>query len=297
MSSNPRIPYQLPDELPTLPLINGKRVAINVVVNVEHWPFDRPMPRALMTPPHGKGGDLPDVPNFSWVEYGMRRGMPRLLNFLNEKEIRATATINANVCSVYPALAGRIGEAGWDIVGHGLSQQSLKVVDDETATVGDSLATLESFYGKRVRGWLGPGIAQTAHTPEVLKAAGLDYTQDWMVDDVPLWMQTKQGPLIALPYTLELNDVPIWAIQNHGSDEMFQRIQHTIDILAAEATRSTQIMTIALHPHLIGVPHRFHYFMKTINHLLAHPDVTFTTSDQIADWFLESNPAPSNQMQ
>ncbi len=269
----------------------GKRVVINVVVNVEHWPYDKPMPRALMTAPHGKPAESPDVPNFSWVEYGLRRGMPRLLNLLNDHGIHASATMNSNVCDVYPEVAERIGEAGWDIVGHGVMQQSLKAVDDEVATIRESLSRLSAFYGRPIEGWLGPGIAQTADTADHLKAEGLAFTQDWMVDDQPCWMTTKHGPLLALPYSLELNDVPIWAINAYGSDELYHRVKWTLPILLREAENTTQVLTIALHPHLVGVPHRFTFFEKLIQELASHPDITFAGSNRIAEWFIAERPA------
>lgn len=296
MSSNPRIPFHMPTEPGPSGHLDGKRVAVNLVVNIEHWPFDRPMPRGLMTPPHGKGGEPPDVANFSWVEYGLRRGMPRLLDTLGSRGLRASATMNASVVEVYPALAEQVGDAGWDILGHGVIQQSLKVVDDERAVIDRAIALLERFYQRPVRGWLGPGIAQTAQTPEHLKAAGIDYTHDWMVDDQPVWMTTANGPLLALPYTLELNDVPIWAIQAHPSDTLQRRVDSTLNVLCREADQMTQILTIALHPHLIAVPHRLPYLETMLDQLLAHPDVVFATSNQLADWFIATCPADSASM-
>ena len=67
---NPRIPFVLEGDEPPLPPFKGKRVVVNVAVNVEHWPFDQPMPRAILPPPHGMKA-VPDVPNFTWVEYGL----------------------------------------------------------------------------------------------------------------------------------------------------------------------------------------------------------------------------------
>ena len=137
---------------------------------------------------------------------------------------------------------------------------------------------------------MGPGIAQTEDTADHLKALGLIFTQDWMVDDQPCWMSTRQGPLLALPYTLELNDVPIWAINAYGSDELYLRVKRTLPVLMREADHTTQVMTIALHPHLVGVAHRFVFFEKLIEELVAHPDVVFAGSNQIAEWFMTERP-------
>ena len=93
--SNPRISFQLSSERPTLAPPGGKPLIVHIVVNIEHWPFDRPMPRQIFTPPHGIP-PKPDVPNFSWAEYGMRCGLPRIIGLLRRLGVPATAAINAS---------------------------------------------------------------------------------------------------------------------------------------------------------------------------------------------------------
>ena len=100
MESNPRVPYQLSTERRKLAPPDGKPLIVHVVVNVEHCQFDQPMPRPIMTPLQGRG-HVPDVPNFSWSEYGNRRGMPRLLALLCDRGIAATASVNAGIIDGY----------------------------------------------------------------------------------------------------------------------------------------------------------------------------------------------------
>src|SRR3546814_17540196 len=77
MSSNPRIPYQMTSDRPRLPPpVPGKPLIVHVVVNVEYWPFDQPPPRKLIPGPHGTD-HIPEVPNLSSVEYGMRTQIGR----------------------------------------------------------------------------------------------------------------------------------------------------------------------------------------------------------------------------
>jgi len=92
--SNPRIAYELTDERAALVPPSGKPLIVHVVVNVEVWPFDQPMPRGILSPPHGASA-VPDVPNWSWAEYGLRAGMPRLLRLL--REVPVTCAINSDV--------------------------------------------------------------------------------------------------------------------------------------------------------------------------------------------------------
>lgn len=289
MSSNPRIPYQLATHRKPLEPPGGKSLIVNVVMNIEYWPLDRPMPRGILPPPHGAQVPPPDLPNFSWVEYGMRVGMARMLEMLGTRGITATTFFNAQVADVYPTLAKEVLDAGWDFVGHGWFQRSLKQVEDERAEITRCLERLEQLTGKRTRGWFGAGGAETEHTPDVLKAAGLDFIHDWVIDDLPCWLKTAHGPLVALPYTWELNDVPIWAIQGQSSDELNKRLDATLRVFEREMTKQPRVLTFGLHPHLIGVPHRAYWFEKALDQLQARSDTVFMTSSQIADWFVAAD--------
>lgn len=289
MSSNPRIPYQLASHRKPLEPPNGKSLIVNVVMNIEYWPLDRPMPRGILPPPHGAQVPPPDLPNFSWVEYGMRVGMARMLEMLGTRGITATTFFNAQVADIYPTLAKEVLDAGWEFVGHGWFQRSLKQVEDERAEITRCLTRLEQLTGKRPRGWFGAGGAETEHTPDVLKAAGLDFLHDWVIDDLPCWLKTAHGPLVALPYTWELNDVPIWAIQSQSSDELNKRLDATLRVFEREMTKQPRVLTFGLHPHLIGVPHRAYWFEKALDQLQARSDTVFMTSSQIADWFVAAD--------
>jgi allantoinase len=107
-----RIPFELSNHRAPLAPLNGKPLMVNVVVNIEHWPFERPMPRGILPPPHGAPVVPPDLPNYSWVEYGLRCGMPRLLDMLGQRGMKATTFFNAQVADVYPSLTREVLDAG-----------------------------------------------------------------------------------------------------------------------------------------------------------------------------------------
>ena len=283
--ANPRIPYRLANRQRPLNGPDGKRLIVNLVVNIEHWPFDREMPRKLLTPPHGRE-QVPDVPNFCWADYGMRAGMARLLSLFNARGLPVSASINATAIDTYPDCAEAIREAGWEFVGHGMHQTGLSADAGERDVIRSTLERLKAFTGKPVRGWLSPGLRETCATPDILAAEGIDYLCDWSVDDVPHWMRADPRGLIAMPYTLELNDSVIYAVEKHSSAEMFQRLQTTLDCFAAETEPAgAKVLGIGLHPHLIGVAHRFPYLVRMLDLLQARGDVAFMTGSQIADWF------------
>lgn len=289
MWSNPRVPFQMSSERPPLEPLNGKPIMVHLCMNIEYWPFDRPMPRGVLPPPHGAQLPPPDVPNFSWVEYGLRCGMPRIMDMLAARNLPASAFLNAQVADVYPSLMAAVLAAKWELVGHGWFQQSLKQADDEAAVIRQCAEKLTALSGQAPRAWLGPGLAETADTADLLKAQGFEFLHDWVLDDLPFWIRTKHGPMIGLPYTFELNDVPIYAIQNSSSDEVLKRLQATVAMFEREAEKQPRVLTFGLHPHVIGVPHVAYHFEKALDLLMQRDDTIFVTSSDIGDWFRAAN--------
>lgn len=288
--TNPRIPFQLSSARRRLAAPAGKPLIVQLVVNVEHWPFDQPMPRQALTPTAG-AKPKPDVPNWAWAEYGMRCGLPRLIELFDRLGVPAATTINASVIDAYPALAEAILKAGWEFMGHGWTQRSLQQEEDEVAVIRRCVERLLSFIGRAPRGWLGAGLHETEHTPEHLKEAGIEYVSDWVLDDLPCWMTTANGPLIAMPYSLELNDTVIYAIEKHPGEEIFRRVADTVATFERELEQNPRVITIALHPYAIGVPHRLPHLERALQMLRARNDTVFMTGSAIADWFVAADRA------
>jgi len=287
--ANPRIPYQLSSDRPKLPPLQGRTILVHLVVNVEHWQFDQPMPRTIITPPHGRE-TVPDVPNFSWADYGMRAGMPRILQALDGLPV--STSFNAGVIDAYPQAAAAMRDAGWEFIGHGMHQKATNHVEGgEARLIGACLDKIAGFTGTRPRGWLSPGLRETVETPDLLKAAGIDYVCDWVVDDQPSWMRTANGPLLAMPYNLEINDSIIYAVERHATGEMLARTTHTLRRFEREAVGDVRVLAIGLHPHLIAVPHRVHELEAMVALLRESPHTVFTTGAAIHDWFVAAQPA------
>lgn len=292
--SNPRIPYQMASDRARLaPPQPGKPLIVHVIVNVEYWPFDQHMPRKLIPGPHGND-KIPDVTNFSWVEYGMRTGFPRILEALKKRGLPASTTINASVIDVYPRAAEAMLAAGWEFMGHGWTQKALAAEPDETAVIDKCMERIQRFTGSKMRGWLGAGLSETMHTPDVLKSRGVDYVCDWVVDDLPTWMRTKHGPLIAAPYSLDLNDGPLWAGWGMHSSVQYDRVVWTLETFEEELKNNCRVMVLPLHPHLVGVPHRMNWFNKILDMLLARKDTIFMNGSGVADWYASVEKAPAD---
>jgi allantoinase len=284
MENNPRVPYRMASERPSLVPPDGKPLIVYVNINVEYVPFDKPIPRKLLSTPHGLA-PVPDVPNFSWFEYGHRCGMPRILNLLVERDLPVTVNLMSRVIDGYPALAEAMLSAGWSFVAHGTIHRQLIAFDDERAVIDDCLDSIERFSGTRPRGWFGPGLAQSFDTPDHLAEAGVEYVMDWVLDDLPCWMSTRHGPLISVPYTLELSDVVVFSVEQHNGDDVVRRLERTLETFDRELQSQPRVLTLPIHPHILGVPHRFPYLVHMLDILAARDDVIFLTADEIADWY------------
>jgi peptidoglycan/xylan/chitin deacetylase (PgdA/CDA1 family) len=272
-------------ERPRLSLPDGARVVVWPVINVEDWDIQRPMARQVLPAPTA-APVLPDIANWCWHEYGMRVGFWRLKAVLDQLGIRATLSINGRVCDTYPALAAAARDANWEFMGHGYIQMPTHQVDDQVKMIAQTLDTIERFTGKRPVGWLGPGLTQTFDTVDHLAAAGIRYIGDWALDDQPVRFATNSGDMVAMPYTIELNDIPMMAVQHHRSDVFLERVKDSFERLYQEGADQPRIMGIAVHPFLSGVPHRIKYFEQAMAYLKEQPGVVFWTGDQILDWYM-----------
>jgi hypothetical protein len=182
--------------------------------------------------------------------------------------------------------------AGWEFIGHGYTQRLLNKEQDEESTIRKALDQVSAFTGKKVRGWMGPGFAQTFDTPDYLKKHGIEYNLDWILDDLPCWMRTKHGPLVCMPYGFELNDSLVYTVERQSSPELLQRLKDTLKTFQPELKKQPRVLTLGLHPHQIGVPHRMPYLESALKLLKKRDDVIFMTGSQIADWYMSADPAP-----
>jgi allantoinase len=274
---------------PPLRLPGGARVVVWTIVNLEVWDIARPMARQVLPPPTGQTL-LPDVPNWSWHEYGMRVGVWRFFTLYERLGIRPTLSINARVCLDYERVAAQARDAGWEFMGHAYEQMPIHKVEDQRDMVHRSLDLLERFCRKRPVGWLGPGLTQTPETPEILAEAGVRYIGDWLWDDEPAEIATANGPLVTLPYTAELNDIPAMIVQHHESPYWLTRCRDAFDRLYAEGEERAKIMAIAIHPYLSGQPHRIRYLEEVYDYANRHPRVLHWNGAEILDWYRGARP-------
>lgn len=279
-----RVPFSAIVDRPPIRLPGDARIVVWTIVNLEVWDIARPMARQILPAPMGQPL-LPDVPNWTWHEYGMRVGVWRFFRLFERLGIRPTLSINARVCEDYPRVAAQARDAGWEFMGHAWDQIPIHRIDDQPGMIRRALDTIEQFTGARPKGWLGPGLTQTEDTPDHLAAAGIRYIGDWVYDDEPTEIATQHGRLVTLPYTVELNDIPTMMVQHHESAYWRERCVDSFDRLYDEGATRPKFMAIAIHPYISGQPHRIRYLEEVYDHIGRHPGVLHWNGLDMLDWW------------
>jgi peptidoglycan/xylan/chitin deacetylase (PgdA/CDA1 family) len=284
-----RLRYTAPADRPNHSLPGGQKLILWPVVNIENWLIENPMPRQVLVAPTAAVLQ-PDLPNWAWHEYGMRVGFWRFLEMFERLSIRPTLSINGSVIEAYPRVAIAARDAGWEFMGHGWVQVPTHKMPDQREAITRTVKTIADFTGRACRGWLGPGLTETLETPDLLAEAGIEWLGDFVVDDLPARVATAHGDILSLPYSVELNDIPVVMIQHHDEEELPRRarLQAKRLIAEAEASAGVKIMCIAIHPYISAVPHRIDALTAVFAEFAADPRVAFMQGDEIAAWYRAS---------
>jgi peptidoglycan/xylan/chitin deacetylase (PgdA/CDA1 family) len=263
---------------------NGKRMAVLVYINIEHFPEE--LPGTALAP--ATTGFKPDVLNYGWRDYGNRVGIWRMMEAMDKCGLRATVCLNGDVCREYPAIIEEGNKRDWEWMGHGHNNSQPLVgieEEEERALINDVVATIERETGQRPKGWLGPFLSETYNTPDLLAEAGIEYLCDFCCDDQPFPMKVKSGELISMPYSVECNDLPMALYFGMTGPAMGQLIKDQFDVLYAESAETARVLPICLHTFVFGQPFRSKYLLEAFEHIVSHADLWLATGSEINDWY------------
>jgi hypothetical protein len=276
-----RYPYSPITARPVFDWPEGRRLAVYVALNLEWFSFGEGLGAELCP-----GGPQPDVLNYAWRDYGNRVGVFRLADLFAELKLPVSLLVNAQMYEHAPQAVAAFHDT--EIIGHGRTnseRQGDMREDDERALIVETTTVLEQRSGQRPRGWLGPWISQSHNTPDLLQEAGYTYLLDWCHDDQPVWMMTRRGRILSVPYPQELNDIPQIVARKREGTDFADMIVDAFEVMQTECARRPLVMGVALHPYLVGWPHRFKHLARALRHVVSKADerVWFTTSGAIAE--------------
>lgn len=278
-----RYDYSAIIERPKFEWPGGKRLAFYIALNVENFSFGEGLghtPTSI--------GPQPDVRNFGWRDYGLRVGIWRIFDMMGELALPLCHLLNASVCETMPQIPARIRLRNDEVIGHGYTnseRQSDMDEKTEAEMIRDATEIITTHCGRRPFGWMGPWIAETHVTPDLLREAGYTFVMDWPADDQPFWMRTRSGPIMSIPYPIEINDSPVMLSRNQPATDFYQMIIDQFEEMLKLSREQPLVFGISLHTFCAGQPFRLLQIRRALNEILANPDfknVWVTTPGEIA---------------
>jgi allantoinase len=265
---------------------NGARVALWLAPNLEFYEYQ---PELTVYADQWPRTPHPDVMTYAYRDSGNRAGFWRMLEVFDQHRVRATVSINVAVLEHFPEVRDAMVERNWDFMSHGEYNTRYLFgasVEEERAFYRRTAEVIKRQTGKTLKGMLGPAFTATPHTPELMAEAGLIYHVDWFIDDQPFPIKVNTGTMVGVPYSRLLNDGLMFGVGPGFEADYFAQIcKDQFDVLYREGADSGRVMCIALHPYLIGQPHRLKYLDEVLSYILSHDGVWATTADEIAEWY------------
>ena len=268
---------------------NGARVAFWVAPNIEHYEYDPPPNARRMPWPR----PVPDVLGYSWRDYGNRAGFWRMADVMAKHGMRGSVSLNVAVCDHYPEIIERCCELDWELFSHGTYNTRYfygMSEDQQREVIRENRETILRASGQSMDGWLTPAISNDETTQDILAEEGILYTLDLLHDDQPTPIRTRSGKrLVSIPYSLEVNDVPLLVMRNTPPERYAEICKAQFDQLYEEGAESGTVMCLPLHPFLIGQPHRIAALDEVLRHVAAHDKVWLATGREIAQHYIDNH--------
>ena len=284
-----RYDYSAISKRPDYSFPGGRRLAIHLSLNVEHFAFGEGIGND-----YGAPHPQPNTRSYAWRDYGNRVGAWRLLEFANDYELPYALLINTELYDYCPEMVAAFSARGDEIVGHGRTDSERQAdmnYEQERACIFEATAAIEKHEGKKPLGWLAPYISQTHDSLDLLREAGYRYMMDWPLDDQPVWFRTKHGPILSVPYAHDLNDSLELVSRRTPSQLYYECLIDQFDEMLRESERRPLVMPIVLHSFVAGQAYRLRQFRRVIEHILKHRDRVWITRPGEICRFIESLPA------
>jgi allantoinase len=239
-----------------------------------------------------------DLSMESMYEYGSRVGIWRVLQAFAERQVNPTIYAVGLALSQNPKLAERIAALGCDVVSHGWRWIDYDAVDEasERSHIRQCVETIEAMTGRRPIGWYtGRPSANTRRL--VVEAGGFLYDSDAYCDDLPFWTRVAGRPHLIVPHAFDTNDSRMARNQDLAApDQALRYLVDSFDVLYEEGAERPKLMTVSLHPRLIGRPGRIGVLRRFLDHVLARKRVWICGRDEVARHWLAHHPAPGDEV-
>jgi allantoinase len=268
----------------TLTWPNGKKIAVSVTVMFETWSEGKAPSYSVQTT-HLKPGTV-DHAGKAWSTYGGRVGVWRLIRMLDRLQIPGTFFTNARCAEDYPEAVKQIVASGHDLAGHAYTQDQLLAymsLDEQQATIRQSVDLLESCGGKTVTGWGSPVLGFTPETAGFLAKAGLTWTTDVTYADLPIKIATEHGTIAGVPTT----DFSDNRVMRASPRDLVDAHRGTFDYLMQNEPMG--LMVLVIHCQFGGRPLITAALNEVLSYIAKSRNVWFARHEELADWALAAN--------
>jgi len=253
----------------------GRRLAVYIAINIEAFGYGVGKGVAIAPPDQAQSDSI-----YSWRDYGNRVGVWRMFELFDELGLPVEAQMNIAVYDHCPDIPARLRARGDEVLGHGVtnSEEQGKLSEDaERELIARVTSTIQKREGQAPVGWMSPWLSNSAVTLDLLKEAGYRYVMDWTMDDQPIWMRTRSGPILSMPYPIEVNDTRGVVWYHYTSEEFADLIVDQFDEMLAQSARQPLVCPISLHPFVMGRPYRIRRLRQALAHIAQHRDRVWIT--------------------
>ena len=228
----------------------------------------------------------------SIYEYGSRAGYWRLWRMFTERKLPVTVFAVASALQRYPEIVASMQEAGWEIATHGLKWIDYRDAPPELERehIAEAIRIQTELAGERPLGCY-QGRTSVNTIPLTMEEGGFLYTADVYADELPYWLEGPHGPQLAVPYTLDANDMRFATPQGFNSGEQFfAYLKDSFDTLYAEGESAPKMMSVGLHCRLVGRPGRAAALARFLDYVQSHDRVWVATRLDIARHWVRTHP-------
>lgn len=238
---------------------------------------------------------FPDLPARSWFEYGVREGIPRMLDLWDRYGVKVTSHMTGQAVERNPQLAREIVQRGHEAAAHGQTWTPHWSItpEEERASYQANIDALVQATGTRPVGYNAFWLRSTPRTLGILQELGFTYHIDDLSADEPMTTTVNGKPFAIVPYTLRMNDIARFGAEGPLSAAAFgQELKDEFDQLYAEAAGRRRMMSISTHDRIAGTPARVKRIGEFLAYAQQHPGVVFARKDEIAQWALSLPQVP-----
>ena len=260
----------------------GQPLAVSVSVMLEGWaapdaPGMGPMGNLL------KPGTV-DLQARSWADYGAKVGAWRLLDLLDQQAAKAVFYISGVVAEQFPLLPAAIARRGHPVAAHGWSQGTLPAYltpDQEAVEIARCVQVLKTTAGSPPAGWLSPRCTPSAMTSALLAAQGFGFHAEMFDRDLPYWLQTASGPLLGVPFTMEVNDMPLYVRYGNEPDAFTRTLARIVEGWPRLGSPHG-CLDITVHAHVFGRPYGALALLDSLAVVQRSPHCWLTNHSELA---------------